>query len=136
MGESGSVGWNFEIKGYIVIKCGHMQESEKFGGEDIYVEDDVEEVMLKIMEIEGVLDIEEIDLDGVKGLEIYTEYSSLASVRDRISELGYVLVEAELIKEAKTLKELTGEELKKVKDSIERIEDNDDVQSVWSNLKE
>lgn len=136
MGESGSVGWNFETKGYIVIKCGHMQKSEKFGGEDIYVEDDMEEVMLNIMEIAGVLDIQEADIDGVKGLEIYTEYSSLASVRDSISELGYVLVEAELIKEAKTLKELTEKELEKVRSGIERIEDNDDVQSVWSNLKE
>lgn len=136
MGEVGSVSWNFETKGLIVIKCGHLEKSQKFGEEDRCVEDDSEEVMLNIMELDGVLDIKEIDIDGGKGLEIYTEYDSLASVREGITKLGYVIKEAELIKEAKMLKELNEEELEKVLGAIERIEDNDDVQSVWSNLKE
>jgi len=130
MGESGSVSWNFDIKGLVIIKCGHMEKSEKFGEGDKFVEDDLEEVMLNIMEIDGVLDIQDADIEGVKGLEVYTEYSKLASVRDSISELGYVLVEAEIIKEAKMLKELDEKELEKAREGIERIEDNDDVQRV------
>lgn len=135
MGESGSVGWNFETKGLIVIKPGHMEKAEKFGEDDIYVEDDVEEVMLNIMDMEGVLDIQEVDLNGMKGLEIYTEYNQLASVKDKIVDLGYVLREADLIKEAKMEKELTEEQLEKVQSALETLEDNDDVQNVWTDAK-
>jgi YebC/PmpR family DNA-binding regulatory protein len=134
MAEEGSVSWNFETKGLILIKCGHMEKADKFGEDDKYVENDVEDIMLQIMDIDGVLDIQESDIGGVKGLEIYTEYNKLASVRDSISDMGYVLIEAELIKEAKVLKELSKEEKGKVIDAIERIEDNDDVQRVTANL--
>jgi YebC/PmpR family DNA-binding regulatory protein len=135
MSSEGSVSWNFDIKGLIIIKCGHMQKGDKFGEGDVFVSDDVEEVMLSIMDLKGVLDIVEIDLNGVKGLEIYTEYDKLASVRDGIGNMNYIIKEAELIKEANTKESLDGEELEKVKEALDRLDEHDDVQSVWSNLK-
>jgi YebC/PmpR family DNA-binding regulatory protein len=134
MGTEGSVSWNFDIKGYILVKCGHMEKAKKYGEDDVFVPEDVEEVMLKIMELEGVLDIQEVDLNGVKGLEIYTEYDKLMSVRDGIDKMNYIIKEAELIKEAKIKKELKEGELEKVEKALEKLEDNDDVQSVWSDL--
>jgi YebC/PmpR family DNA-binding regulatory protein len=138
MGEIGSVSWNFEVKGLIIIFAGHMEKSEKYGAEDIFVSDDIEEVMMNIMDIEGVMDIYDFDMDGKKALEIYTEYSKLGSVRDRISELGYVLKEANLVKEAKLEKTFVGDSLQKAQDAIERFEDHNDVQEVWTdaNLEE
>jgi transcriptional/translational regulatory protein YebC/TACO1 len=59
----------------------------------------------------------------------------LASVRDEISKLGYVLKEAELIKEAKMEKELSTGDLEKVQWAIERMEEHNDVQEVWSDIK-
>ena len=135
MGESGSVAWNFETKGYLVVLAGHMEKAEKFGAEDIFVEDDMEEVMMAIMDMEGVLDISDFDLDGKKALEIYTEYNMLAAVRDEISKLGYVLKDASLIKEAKMEKELSIGDLEKVENAIERVEEHNDVQEVWSDIK-
>jgi len=135
MGAEGSVAWNFDTKGYIVVKSGHMQKSEKFGGEDIFVEDNSEEVMMMLMDIPGILDIDEIDMDGVKGFEIYTEYNQLAQVRDSISKLGFVLKEAEIVKEPKIYKTLQGEELEKAKAGIEKLEDYEDVQNVWTDLE-
>jgi transcriptional/translational regulatory protein YebC/TACO1 len=88
------------------------------------------------MDIEGVLDIQEIDLDGNKGLEVYTDYVNWGKVRDEINKLGYVLKDAGIVKEAKTFKELEGEELEKAKKALKKLEDHDDVQEVWSNLKE
>ena len=134
MGTEGSVSWNFDIKGLVIIKCGHMEKAEKYGEDDIFVEDDVEEVMLNIMDLDGVLDIQEIDIDGVKGLEVYTEYDRLASVRDSINSMNYIVKEAEIIKEGKNKERLSKDELKKVEEALERLEDHDDVQSVWSNL--
>lgn len=136
MGDSGSVSWNFETKGYFEILCGHMEETEKYGEADVFVEDNPEEVELNIMDLPGVLEIEDFeDEDGKKGLAIYTEYDSFGSVRDGIEKLGYVLKEAELIKEAKMLKSLNEQERDKVEDAIERLEENDDVQNVWSDLE-
>ena len=135
MGDTGSVSWNFDTKGYFEILCGHMEETEKYGEPDIFVEDNPEEVELAIMDLPGVLDIHEYEEDGKKGLAIYTEYDSFGSVRDGINKLGYVLNEAELIKEANVLKDVTKEEREKIEGAIERFEDSDDVQNVWSDLE-
>ena len=135
MGDTGSVSWNFDTKGYFEILCGHMEETEKYGEPDIFVEHNPEEVELNIMDLPGVLDIHEYEEDGKKGLAIYTEYDSFGSVRDGINKLGYVLNEAELIKEANVLKDVTKEEREKIEGAIERFEDSDDVQNVWSDLE-
>lgn len=136
MGEEGSVAWNFDLKGQIIIKCGHMEKAEKFGEDDKFVRDDPEEVMLNIMEIEGVLDIQETEVNDDPALEIYTGYKDWGKVRDEINKLGYVVKEAGIIKEAKTFKKLEGKDLEKLQEALEKLEDNDDVQEVWSNLKE
>lgn len=135
MGDAGSVMWNFETKGYFEILCGHMQKSAKFGDADIYVEDNPEEVELNIMDLPGVLDIHEYEEDGKMALAIYSGYDSFGAVRDGINKLGYVLKEAELVKEANVLKSVTDEEREKVDAAIEKFEDSDDVQNVWSDLE-
>jgi len=135
LGEGGCVSWNFEPKGLIVIKSGHMQESAKYGQEDEYIAENREDVMMALMELENILDIQEVDIDGVEGLEVYTEYSNLAKVRDEISKLGYVIVEAQIIKEAKMSKKVPEKDLEKAQDALERLEDHDDVQNVWSDLE-
>jgi YebC/PmpR family DNA-binding regulatory protein len=135
MGDAGSVSWNFETKGFLVVLPGHMEKSEKYGEEDKYVEENIEDVTLNIMELDGVLDIQEIDDEGQKKLEIYTEYNKLGSVRDSLNTQGYVVKEAELIKEPKMYKELSQEQLEKAQEAIETIEDNDDVQNVWSDIE-
>lgn len=134
MGDSGSVSWNFETRGYLLIKSGHMVKSEKFGQDDKYVKESREEVMIELMDIQGIEDIKEIDIDGVEGLEIYTSFTSLSKVRDEISKLGYVILEVEIIKEPKIKKDISKKEREKIDTVIERIEDNDDVQSVWSDV--
>ena len=88
------------------------------------------------MDIDGVLDIVEIEVDGEKGFEIYTEFNQFAHVRDAISKLGYVIKEAIIIKEAKIKKELKPEERAKVEEAIEKLEDYEDVQDVWTDLTE
>jgi len=135
MGDSGSVSWNFETKGYVEILCGHMEKSSKYGEPDKYVEDNQEEVELAVMDLPGVLDIHEFEDEGKKGLAIYTKYDSFGAVRDGVGKLGYVITEAELIKEANVLKSLKESEVEKVDSAIEKIEENDDVQNVWSNVE-
>mgnify|MGYP003770225381 CR=1 len=136
MAENGSVSWNFDTKGLIIIRSGHMKKSEKFGGQDEYIRENREEVMMKLMDIDGIEDMKETDLDGVEGVEIYTKFSNLAHVRDAILKLGYVIEEADIIKEPKVTKQLSGSDFVKAQEGLERLDDYDDVQNVWSNLEE
>lgn len=135
MGDSGAVSWNFETKGYFEILCGHMEKSPKYGEADFFVEDNQEEVELNVMDLPGVLDIETFEDEGKKGLAIYTSYDSFGAVRDGITKLGYVLREAELVKEANILKNVSEEEREKIENAIEKFNDNDDVQNVWSDME-
>ena len=87
---------------------------------------------MSIMDIEGVIDIQEYEDDSI---EVYTKYQDLARVRDTITNMGYVLEESMIIKEAKIKKEISDEDRIRVEESIERIEECDDVQSVWSDIQ-
>jgi YebC/PmpR family DNA-binding regulatory protein len=136
LGESGSVSWNFDVKGKIDVKAGHKEESEKYGGEDKFIKDDVDQVMMDLMDIDGILDIREKDIDGVAGVEVITEFKDMTKVRDSIAnDLPYVIDDASIIKIAKNKKKLEGDALERVEKVIERFEDRDDVQNVWSDLE-
>ena len=112
-----------------------MVKSDKFGEGDVFVKECSETVMLSIMDIDGVLDILEVEVEGDKGFEIYTEFNQFAHVRDAINKLGYVLMEAVVIKEAKMKKKLEAKEVERLEEVIEKIEENDDVQDVWTDLE-
>jgi YebC/PmpR family DNA-binding regulatory protein len=136
LGETNSVSWNFDVKGKIDIKAGHKEKSEKYGEDDKYVEDDIDNVMMELMDIDGILDIREKDIDRVDGVEVVTEFKDMTRVRDEIAKnLPYIIDDASIIKIAKNKKKLEGESLKKVENAIEKFEDRDDVQDVWTDLE-
>jgi transcriptional/translational regulatory protein YebC/TACO1 len=137
LGETGSVSWNFDIKGRIDVKAGHKEKAEKYGEDDKFVEDDIDQVMMDLMDIPDILDIKESEIDGIKSVEVITDFKDMAKVRDQISErFPYVIDDASIIKIAKNKKKLDGEALEKVEKAIEKFEDRDDVQGVWSDLDE
>jgi YebC/PmpR family DNA-binding regulatory protein len=136
LGESGSVSWNFDIRGKIDVKAGHKEKSEKYGEDDKFIEDNRDQVMMDLMDIDGILDIREKDFDGVKGVEVITNFKDLTKIRDEIEEnFPYVIDDASIIKIAKNKKKLEGEALERVEKAIERFEDRDDVQNVWTDLE-
>lgn len=135
LGETNSVSWNFDVKGKIDVKAGHKEKAEKYGEDDKFVKDDRDEVMMELMDIDGILDIREKDIDGVEGVEVITEFKDMAKVRDEISKnFPYIIDDASIIKIAKNKKKLEGESLEKVENAVERFEDRDDVQDVWTDL--
>jgi transcriptional/translational regulatory protein YebC/TACO1 len=91
---------------------------------------------MKLMDIKGVEDIKEVDLDGIEGIEVYTKFTDLAHVRDEIEKLGYVIEEADIIKEPKVTKQLSGSDFVRAQEGLEKLDDHNDVQNVWSNLEE
>ncbi len=125
LAEAGAVSWNFDVKGYINVKPGKMHKSEKYGEEDHYIEEIKDNVIIALMDIEGIQDIQ----DGEEGsLDVYMEFKDLAKIRDAITELGYVVTKAQIAKLPKLMKKLEGEEYEKAVNALEKIEEYDDVQ--------
>lgn len=115
MGESGSVAWQFDPKGYITLST---------AGKD---QDDIFEAALQV----GADDIE--FSDGIA--EVYTEASDLKIVQDAFALRGYKIEDAELIMQPRVLIALDAKETESVMNLIENLEDLDDVTSVYSNLE-
>lgn len=131
LGETGSVSWNFDVKGYINMKPGKLVAAVKFGLPDEFIPGNKEEIEMELMDISGITDIDE----GEEGsLDIYTEFKDMGKVRDEILAKGYVVKKAEIVKAPKTYKTLAGEEYQKAVSALEQIEEYEDVQNVWTDL--
>lgn len=140
LADSGSVTWNFDQRALISLRPAHKEPAKKYGQDDLIVDDDIEEVMINLMEIPGVMDMQEglndgeTSEDSYQVLYLFGEVKDLASIRDQVKELGYLLLDAEIIwvpKNAKQVEELP----EKVAAFIENIEDLDDVQNIWTDYQ-
>ncbi|OGM11489.1 hypothetical protein A2Z22_00365 [Candidatus Woesebacteria bacterium RBG_16_34_12] len=110
----GSVSYNFETKGMILIK-----QSEK-----------KEEAMLKLID-KGVEELE----DTEDGIEVYIEVGNLKKVKEELEKEGFNLANVEIIQKAKTFKDITDAKLaEKALSFCENLENHDDVQKVYTNL--
>jgi YebC/PmpR family DNA-binding regulatory protein len=113
MADSGSVAWQFTRKGYIAVS-GDYDEDELFmtaadaGAEDIQFDETA---------------------------EIFVELDDFSSVRDAVKKDGFHMDEANVIYDANTPLELDGEATLQVMGFIEKLEDLDDVQNVYSTLE-
>jgi YebC/PmpR family DNA-binding regulatory protein len=114
LGESGSVAWQFESKGYIAI------EKDKIS------EDALMEVALEV----GAQDTQ----DGGEVWEVYTEPSDLETVRSGIEAKGIDMSEVKLGRFPKTTVSLDEKKAEQMLKLMEIIEDSDDVQNVYANF--
>ncbi len=115
MGESGSVGWMFANRGVITINTDGK---------------DADEIALMAIDA-GASDVE--DSDGV--LEAYTEPQELKAVEDAVRAEGLDVEEAGLRYVASIPVELDQPQTVQALRLIEKLEDLDDVQQVFSNLE-
>jgi YebC/PmpR family DNA-binding regulatory protein len=113
MGETGSVAWMFEQKGFIAVDRGACEEDQllaialEAGAEDMAVEGDAYEITTTPADFEGVKEA----LDKKK--------------------ISYTL--AELTRTAKNIIKLEGKSAEQALLLLEDLEDQDDVQHVYSN---
>lgn len=114
LGTSGSVSWQFERAGIIIIEDDGIDEDRLL--EDIFES--------------GAADYSHED--GV--FEIKTEPENLGAVRDELEKKGYPLLSSEVEKVPSTYINLeTDDDVAKMTKLLEMLEDNDDVQNVWHN---
>lgn len=117
LGESGCVSFMFDRKGLLIAEKSNVQMNE-------------EEMMLEAIEA-GAEDIE-VHEDAY---EIITTPVSFAEVKETLSKLGVVFETQEVTMIPQTTTKLVGEDLEKMMQLIDVLEDNDDVQEVYHNLE-
>lgn len=114
LGGSGSVGFQFERRGFIQV------EKEEIGEEQIFE---------KALEV-GADDVE----DGGDLWDIYTGYTDFNDVKTALEDAGISLSNSELIMQPNTTVKVKGKDAQQVLKMMEMLEDNDDVQNVWANF--
>lgn len=114
LGETGSVSYMFDRKGYIVIER-----------ENLIVD---EETMLETVLEAGAEDLE----TSLEVFEIYTASEDFSAVRNRLESSGYSLVQAELTMVPQNLTVLSGEQRVKLQNLVEKLEEDDDVSEVFT----
>ena len=114
LGQTGSVSYMFNKKGYILI--------EKT---DSISEDDL---MLEVLDA-GAEDFVSED----EYIEIYTAPEDFSKVKDVVEGKNLTILEADVRQIATMKKELNEEEEQKVQNFLDKLDDNEDVQNVWHN---
>lgn len=117
-GSLGSVMWNFEIKGVVMI----LKESLPEGG----FNDDLE---LELIDI-GVEDIKKEE----EGITIYSEVNDLSKIKTFFEEKNIEIESAEIEYVAKEELEPKEEDVAKIENFIESLEDDEDVSEYYTNL--
>lgn len=133
--ETNSVLWQFTDKGRVLVKCAKIEKAEKFGEEDKEVPIDKDEVMMAIMDIEGVEDIKEDEgeSEDFAVCEVLTDPKQLAKVEGKIRELGYLVEEVEIARIPTNMVEVDDSTAEKLQGLFEVLDEHDDVENIWFN---
>ncbi|HOJ78551.1 MAG TPA: YebC/PmpR family DNA-binding transcriptional regulator [Bacillota bacterium] len=115
LGEAGCVAWMFDTKGLITVENESTNRTE--------------EEMFELAIEAGAEDLQ----NNSEFYEIYTAATDLDAVRQLIEQNGIAIKSAELTKVPQNTIEVSGEQAQQVIKLIEALEDNDDVQNVYSN---
>jgi len=113
LGESGCVSWIFEPKGVITI------EADKV---------DAEEVALLAIDAGA----DDVKVDGAT-VEVHTQIQDLEAIRKTLEEKGIAVSSAELLQVPKTLITLDEKSALQSLKLLDRLEELDDVQHVFTN---
>jgi len=115
LGASGAVAWQFDRRGIVLVDAEGADEDE-----------------LMLAAAEGGAD--DVELDG-STFQVTAAPESLSSVREAVEGAGFSVENAELTMVPKTTVEVAEESTaKKILRLIDALEENDDVQDVFSNF--
>lgn len=114
MASAGSVSWLFEMKGVIEVDAAGTTEDAV---------------------LEAALDAGADDVSAEDGtFEVTTSPSDMEAVVEKLKAAGFTIRSYKNAKVPKSYVRLTGKEAEQMLRLLEALEDNDDVQNVWSNF--
>ncbi|MEL7473036.1 MAG: YebC/PmpR family DNA-binding transcriptional regulator [Planctomycetota bacterium] len=116
MGQSGSVSYMFKSRGQILIDASKTTEDQ----------------LMEIAIDAGAEDVELPEGEG-DGFTVFTEPTEFITVKDAIEKAGIEIAQAELTKIPDTNVEVRGDDARKVLNLVDVLEDNEDVQKVYTN---
>lgn len=114
LGQTGSVGYMFNKKGYILI-----EKTDDF---------DEDNFMLEALD-NGAEDFS----SESEYIEVFCEPENFSKLLDYVQSLGLTILESDVRQIATIKKELTDEEEEKFQRFLDKLDDCDDVQNVWHN---
>lgn len=118
LGETGSVSYMFDRRGYMAIERAGLDLDE--------------DAMLEVVIEAGGEDL----LTSPEVFEIYTAPEDFTAVRDALTEAGFTLAQAELTMVPSTTTEVTPEQKEQLQRLVDKLEDDDDVSEVYTSLEE
>lgn len=118
LGETGSVNYMFDRRGYMAIERAGLDLDE--------------DAMLEAVIEAGGEDL----LTSPEVFEIYTAPEDFTAVRDALTEAGFTLAQAELTMVPSTTTEVTPEQKEQLQRLVDKLEDDDDVSEVYTSLEE
>lgn len=118
LGETGSVSYMFDRKGYIAIERAGLAVDE-----DTMLEDVIEA---------GAEDM----LTSPEVFEIYTAPEDFTTVRDQLEQDGFKLAQAELTMVPQTTIPLDDDQKAQLEQLVDKLEDDDDVSDVYTSLED
>ena len=93
----------------------------------------MDEIILELIDY-GVDD--EFDVDNEEGeVTIYGEPTSFGEIQKHLEDNGFEITSAEFTRIPNDLKDVDAEERETIDKMVERLEDFDDVQNVYTNMK-
>ena len=113
LGANGCVAYLFDKKGYLVVEKSETDEDT-------------------LMECALEAGAEDVREDG-DNFEVITDPQDFEAVRDAIDAAGIAHIAAEVTMLPQTLASLAGKEAEQMIRLIDNLEDNDDVQKVYTN---
>lgn len=113
LGESGSVGWLFDRRGQITVEADGK---------------DPDEIALEVIDAGA----EDVQVDG-DVLDVYTDPAHVEALRNQLETSGLKVVSSEVAMVPKTTVALDQHAAEQTFRLIERLEELDDVQNVYSN---
>lgn len=114
LGGPGAVSFNFDRRGLIVV------DKNK----------DTDEQLLELIDV-GAEDVEIIE----DAIEVYVEPTALHDIAENVREKGFNVRSADIVYKPKSLVKINDKtKTERVLNFLEKLEDQDDVQSVFSNV--
>lgn len=130
LGQQGSVAWQFDEKGVIVTDGKVKKEMIKGKEVETVLPLNQEEVELEIME----LPVDDISIEEWTAV-VFTAKANFAEVSKAMDALGYHILESDLQFLPQNEISLTGEDLNQLNILVDALENDEDVDKVWTNVK-
>lgn len=130
LGQQWSVAWQFDEKG-VIVTDGKVKK-EMIKGKEV-------ETILPLNQDEVEMEVLELPVDDISIEEgtavVFTAKTNFAEVSKAMDALGYHMVESDLQFLPQNEISLSGEDLNQLHILVEALENDEDVDKVWTNVK-